>query len=331
MQTIRLWFTDFWPLFNQKDNFFIDFLSKKYSLILDSEKPDFLFYSNFGVDYKKYNCTKIYFTGENVRPDFNECDYALSFDYSDNPRNYRFPLYLIYDDINKLTRKKPSFDDFLKEKTKFCNFIFSNPNNPFRNEFFKKLSRYKKVDSAGRLYNNTKFYAKSKLDLIKDYKFTIAIENESFPGYTTEKIFEPMLVQSMPVYWGNPLVENDFNTESFVNIHDFESADDAIDYIIELDRDEQKYYEVYQKPYLNGNEIPDFANKKRIFDNFDKIFNDKIIPVSSKSPAASISKLDKTLWMTENKINFLQDSYISKIENFNLLKAKIKLKKLIGG
>ena len=38
---------------------------------------------------------------------------------------------------------------------------------------------------------------------------TIAFENSSFPGYTTEKIFEPMLEGSIPIYWGNPRVDED--------------------------------------------------------------------------------------------------------------------------
>jgi hypothetical protein len=329
MQKIKIWFTDFWPVFDQKDNFLITLLRNNYDIVLDEKEPDFLFYSNFGVEFKKYNCVKIFFTGENVRPDFNECDYSFSFDYSDNERNYRLPLYLIYDDIEKLTEKKPPFDEIIKQKNKFCNFVYSNPGNPFRNKFFKKLSKYKKIDSAGRLYNNTKFYANSKLELIKNYKFTISIENESYPGYTTEKIFEPMLAHSMPVYWGNPLIEKDFNTNSFVNIHNFDTTDDAIDFIIELDRDESKYYKLYKEPYLKNNIIPDFAKIENIYKRFDLIFNSNIIPVSDSTPAASSSRLEKNLWMTESRINYFQNAYKEKISNFSLLKLQIKLLKLL--
>ena len=41
--------------------------------------------------------------------------------------------------------------------------------------------------------------------------FTIAFKNDSYPGYTTEKIYEPMYVNSLPIYSGNPLVYRDFN------------------------------------------------------------------------------------------------------------------------
>jgi len=59
-----------------------------------------------------------------------------------------------------------------------------------------------------------------KINFIKNYKFTIAFENSTSPGYTTEKLWQPMLSGSVPVYWGNPEVDRMFNTRSFVNVHE---------------------------------------------------------------------------------------------------------------
>ena len=56
------------------------------------------------------------------------------------------------------------------------------------------------------------------MDFIKDYKFVISFENSSYPGYTTQKLIEPMLVNSSPIYWGNKSVGKDFNTKSFINV-----------------------------------------------------------------------------------------------------------------
>lgn len=330
MQTIKVWFTDFWPLFKQKDNFLIDILKERYNVVLDSHNPDFLFYSLFGIENKKYNCVKIFFTGENERPDFTECDYALSFDYSDNPRNYRFPLYSIYDDVNKLTKPKPDFEEIFTQKTKFCNFIYSNPANPVRNNFFKKLSKYKKVDSYGKLYRNAEFYSDNKLDILNDYKFTIAFENDSYPGYTTEKIFEPMLKYSMPIYWGNPLIGKEFNAKSFINYFDFDDEDSVIDFIIQVDNDIDKYYEIYKQPYFVNNNINKYSDLNNLYQYLDKVFNTDIIPISDSTPAASNSDLDKRLWMIENKISFFEKSMKLKIKNFSFLKLKIRTKQKLG-
>jgi hypothetical protein len=56
------------------------------------------------------------------------------------------------------------------------------------------------------------------LGFIKDYKFTIAFENSAVPGYTSEKLLEPILVKSIPVYFGNPLVYLDFEPGSFIKV-----------------------------------------------------------------------------------------------------------------
>ena len=115
-------------------------------------------------------------------------------------------------------------------KTRFCNFVYSNPRCRYRNRFFHKLSRYRHVDAAGRLYNNLGSGSdgpNDKTELLASCKFTIAFENASYPGYTTEKIVHAMLAHSLPIYWGNPCVERDFNTASFLNAHDFDSQEGA--------------------------------------------------------------------------------------------------------
>ena len=78
------------------------------------------------------------------------------------------------------------------------------------------MSSKEKVDSGGKFLNNVGGPVTDKLSFIKDYKFVISFENSSYPGYTTEKILEPMLVNSIPVYWGNPLVYNDFNYRTYI-------------------------------------------------------------------------------------------------------------------
>ncbi|WP_416171499.1 glycosyltransferase family 10 domain-containing protein [Algoriphagus boritolerans] len=74
---------------------------------------------------------------------------------------------------------------------KFCCFLASNERAKERIEFFKKLSQYKQVDSGGIVHNNLGFRVSDKMKFIKDYKFIVAFENSSYPGYITEKIWHP--------------------------------------------------------------------------------------------------------------------------------------------
>jgi len=164
-------------------------------------------------------------------------------------------------------------------KRKFCNFIVSNGRCDERNNFFLKLSKYRKIDSGGQLMNNLGYLVDDKVRFQADYKFSIAFENNAYrpqhPGYTTEKIMQPMRVNSLPIYWGNPAIYREFNTKSFINFYDFKDEDEMIDYIIELDRDDDKYLKVLKEPWFVKNKIPEpnlESNiKKFLFGIFDSI------------------------------------------------------------
>ena len=246
-------FVDFWPNFDRGNNYFWSLLSKHYQLEL-ADEPDVLFFSVFGEAHKNFNCLKIFYTGECYTPKFSNAHLSISFSRSLDPRNYRFPLYPLFFDIRKLLNK-PDPETIFKSKHKFCCFVVSNKNCKIRNDFFHLLSKYKKVDSGGRYLNNVGGSVPDKLAFIQDYKFVIAFENKSSPGYITEKIIEPMRVQSVPIYWGDWEVGKDFNANSFVNIHDFSSLKEAVKYIIKLDNDDDAYKKMLAEPWLINNKV----------------------------------------------------------------------------
>lgn len=73
---IKIKFVDFWNDFDIYDNDFYKILFEKYDVEI-SNQPEYIFYSCFGFKNLDYNCIKIYYTGENIVPDFNNCDYAI--------------------------------------------------------------------------------------------------------------------------------------------------------------------------------------------------------------------------------------------------------------
>lgn len=272
MQKITINFSDFWPGFNKKDNFFWHLLSQNFHVEL-ADNPDILIYSVFGCNFVRYNCIRVFYTGENIRPNFQECDYAFSFDYTEDNRNYRLPIYALYADVKKLLEPKPTLNDILRTKTKFCNFIVSNPYAKKRIDFFHKLSQYKKVDSGGKVLNNIGGPVANKWEFIKEYKFTIAFENESHPGYTTEKIFEPFLFHSIPIYWGNPFIDRDFNTKSFVNYHHYGDDEAVIEQIITIDSNPDLYAQYLLEPYFIDNKVNRYVDTDNILKKFEEIFS----------------------------------------------------------
>ena len=275
---LKIDFADFWGHFEKTDNYFWHLLSRNYELEL-SPDPDFLIYSAYGREFAHYDCFRIFYTGENVRPDFNECDFAFSFDYLETPRHYRLPLYALYADNSILIGRKIDPERLLKEKTRFCNFIVSNPVCDKRNDFFRLLSQYKKVDSAGRYLNNIGWQLPNnppaKWEFIRPYKFTIAFENASYPGYTTEKIFEPLMTDGLPIYWGNPLVDRDFNRRRFLNLHSFRDEYELIERIVQIDNEDDLYLEYLSEPSFSGDELNSYVDPTNVLRQFAFIVSQK--------------------------------------------------------
>lgn len=274
MKKIKVNFVDFWPGFDKTNNYFYNLLKDGFDVEI-SHNPDYLFFSIFGNQNLTYRCTKIFYTGENVPPPLQFCDYSFSFDYLNDARNYRLPHYLLYDGYYDLIR--PKVIDESMANRKFCNFVASNGACDVRNQFVNQLSNYKKVDCGGRWMNNIGYAVQDKRKFQSEYKFSIAFENNAyrpqFPGYTTEKIMEPMTVNSVPIYWGNPDVYKEFNTKSFVNFYDFGNMSSMIEYIIELDKNTDKYLEVLAQPWFDNNEVPENNKIENIKSFLYKIFN----------------------------------------------------------
>ncbi|MBR1825359.1 MAG: hypothetical protein IJ770_02100 [Alphaproteobacteria bacterium] len=251
-KTITVNFCDWWSDFNPKNNWLIKLLQKKYNVEM-SEKPDFVFYSVNGSKHTDFdNCVKIFLTGENNLPNFNECDYGTGFDYLDFGDRYFRRMYIIPN--REICNRGGVIENFFNRR--FCNFIYSNgklgKGAILRQEFCKKLMEYKHVDCPGKILHNIDAedelaprngdWWNSKQEFLKKYKFTIAFENSRSNGYTTEKLMQPLQSFSIPIYWGNPLVTRDFNPKAFINCNDYDNDFDAvIERIKELDNDPDKY------------------------------------------------------------------------------------------
>jgi len=271
--SIRINFTDFWHGNSAtaiRDNPLFALLSKRFDLEL-TDDPDFLLYSCFGAEFSRYRCTRIFYTGENKRPNFAQCDYAFSFDFPVTERNFRMPLYALYRTAPLCLPKDA--DQLLAAKTGFCSFVYSNARAQERIQFMEKLSRYKKVDSGGKLLNNIGYRVADKVEFMRAYKFSIAFENSSWPGYTTEKLPEALVANTVPIYWGSPLVERDFNPAAFVNCHSFRSLDDVVDFVVELDKNDALYKRYLGAPGFTDNRPNEFIDEEKILDRFATIFS----------------------------------------------------------
>ena len=262
MQTIKINYCGFWNSFKEKDNFFYNILSRHFNVEI-SDDPDFVICSNRGkpFEYMKYDCVRIMFMGENLSPDFTVFDYVIGFDFLDfGDRYFRLP-FAAYSDDGKPRKFEPLTEAearvLLGEKKYFCNFIYGHPSaHGMREKLFEALNAYKPVVSPGSYLNNvgggkTRCSWAEKHDYLRLSKFTVAGDSVHYPGFVTEKIVDPFIFHSIPVYFGSTRIYDDFNKDSFVCCESEDDIDRAIEEVIRLDSDDGAYIKM-----LTENPLP---------------------------------------------------------------------------
>jgi hypothetical protein len=286
LPVLRLGFTD---TFGAIENFFTKILSEKFEIIRSDLNPDYLIFGdkNFGnnnVNYNNRNLIKIFYTGENERPTDYRCHYSISFDHNEfDGKNYRLPLYVIYDydnhyrDVPNTSTIYRSGADLLVKK-EFCSFVVKNGGCQKRNEWFEILNSYKGVASGGPLFNNIGYVLprgdqtqQAKLKFLNSHKFNLCFENSSYPGYTTEKLYDALCAKTVPIYWGSPTIECDFNTKAFLNWHDYGNDQDFLEAIKEIDENPDLYEEMYLQPmFADYQRVNKFFDKDRFLNWFER-------------------------------------------------------------
>lgn len=265
MKKIKVGFTDFWPGFLPEKSYFIRILNKYFQVeVIDTRLPDarekveYLFCSVFSQNFLDFDCIRIFYTGENIIPDFNLYDYAIGFEkMTIGDRYFCDPLcYGWIRTKQKLISNEPRLINCKKDikNKKFCAMVVSNGSNadPFRTDFFHSLSQYKTVDSGGSYLNNIGYNVDDKIMFLKDYKFSFAIENVSHEGYCTEKIVESFAAGTIPIYWGDPDVMEYFNDKAFINCHKYSSTDEIINEVKKIDTDGEKFFSMLEEPVFSS-------------------------------------------------------------------------------
>lgn len=321
---MKIKFVDFWIDLDLEKLFLYNILKKYYDIEL-SDKPDILFYSCFGFEHLKYTCKKVFYTGENIKPNFNHCDYAFSFE-DNSEQNFHLPHFIEYENFFDYKNKNltKEIEQYQKvNKSKFCSFMATNAKATERIEFVKKLINYKNVDCSGPvLYNmgkkdnigkikNNEYidWNKEKIEIIKHYKFTIAFENERAENYITEKIYQPLLVKSIPIYWGAPNVAEYFNPKCYIDVSSFNSFEEAIEEIARIDQDESLYNGFFEEPAI----LPDSkimgVTEENIYQKIRQILEDQTIPVGQEH------KIKNYIYYSHKKIKNSVKKYIRKTIN----------------
>jgi hypothetical protein len=193
-----------------------------------STSPDVVLYGPYTGAMPQGRYIKVFIGCENVRPIMSECDWAIGVHHEEHVRHPRYMRFQRWGDDSHFIQTARNWPDIRKSKTRFCAFLYANM-VPYREAFFRALSTYKPIDAPGRSMNNMAgidpvpgtFDWQAKVEFLRAYKFVIAFENGSSPGYNTEKLTHAIEADSVPIYWGDPEIGRSFNVARFINAHDY--------------------------------------------------------------------------------------------------------------
>lgn len=130
------------------------------------------------------------------------------------------------------------------KKTKEVSIIASSKNQTFGHRLRHNLinSNMLQLDLFGNGYNPID----NKIVALKDYRFSIIIENEKTENWFTEKIVDCLITGTIPVYWGCPNIGDYFDTRGFIILNSLEDLDNKKNIL-----NETTYFEML--PYIKIN------------------------------------------------------------------------------
>ena len=134
--------------------------------------------------------------------------------------------------------------DHFQEKKFLCAFI-NNP-EPTRIRALLELSKIGTVDIFGRYSGN---YVKDKIEVSKNYRFSMCFENDLYPGYVTEKPLEAWLGETIPLYWGDDS-GGYLNPNCLINLKTFSNLNEFINYVALINSSSELYARTYVEPFL---------------------------------------------------------------------------------
>jgi len=172
----------------------------------------------------------------------------------------------VYEDkitfMRNLISKKPRLDiDNLKAKNENVTMVYKST-SIFREKMSDCLNSKIPINFGGKFRNNdNRVKGGYEFDIVNEYfslfKFNLAIENEFAAGYWTEKLINPLLVDTIPIYYDpfNTFPESIINKNACVVTND-DNFRDKMDEVAKLCKDSTAYLLKYQNLRLFADQAP---------------------------------------------------------------------------
>jgi GR25 family glycosyltransferase involved in LPS biosynthesis len=240
---------------------------------------------------------------------------------------YNYNIYLPSFFLSLWERRDNYKKHINNSRENFCAYMYSY-DLEYRVELFNFISKYKNVNALGKscsnikeddrfVYNNDMTYNDIAVQKYSKYKFVLALENGISDGYITEKLINPIIANSIPIYAGPKDVFDIINPKRIIYVYNYSNYEELLNYIKEVDNDDDLYNSIISEEVfigeLNWNNFEDYLEEK-----IDKSlgFKTKNIYISDNNEIISYSK----------KI----DLYIKDLHVYNLYDIKRYLNTFIN-
>jgi len=131
------------------------------------------------------------------------------------------------------------------EKTKLLSIVASNknyaPGHKLRHEIISK-NLHKNLELWGSGYKWFSDEPEDRLKPFKDYMYVIVVENCKHPNYFTDKIIDCFASGCIPIYWGDPNIDQHFNGNGFYKWNTIEDLTKILEKINQDDYFSKKDY-----------------------------------------------------------------------------------------
>uniref|UniRef100_A0A5S6QI81 Fucosyltransferase n=1 Tax=Trichuris muris TaxID=70415 RepID=A0A5S6QI81_TRIMR len=172
-------------------------------------------------------------------------------------------VHMPYGWMRRTQKEKTNFsseefiEGILLHKRRLVAAFVSNCGPPSgRDTYIRALQQYVRVDVYGRcgpLYCPKEQSEKCLSMLRKEYKFILAFENSVCKDYVTEKVFNALKYNVVPVVLSRRITEPFLPNGSFIAADDFPTAEELARYLRQLDNDTEEYLKYFD--WLKSYEI----------------------------------------------------------------------------
>ena len=120
----------------------------------------------------------------------------------------------------------PKKEQKIYKKSKLISIIASSKKQTLGHKLrHDVINRYKNImDIYGRGYNPVKL----KTEALKDYMFSVTIENIKKDYYFTEKLIDCFMTGTIPIYYGCPSISNFFDPNGIIIFDNLQNIDDTL-------------------------------------------------------------------------------------------------------